>query len=174
MSPPNTSLKAVLGRGVPSHPVTWSAPNFEGYNDPCDDLRTLRKQKKILRKQAWALKIYKRNDDFWKLAQEHGCVFPDPEDEQKCWEVYKNFDKAKLPKDVVAFFDLMHLWAALSRLEKRLVMRVRLIHHHKFERALSRIVGDVTCFPGDVKRYLSKKFRSHAGISITKGYKKLT
>lgn len=55
---------------------TWStrsAPRVEGYNDPCDDLRTLRKQKKILRKQAWALKIYKRNDEFWKLAQEHGC-----------------------------------------------------------------------------------------------------
>lgn len=44
------------------------------------------------------------------------AVFPwgYAEDEQKCWEVYKAFDKSKLPRDVVVYFDLVHLSVALS------------------------------------------------------------
>ncbi|BDA40725.1 hypothetical protein COCOBI_01-3790 [Coccomyxa sp. Obi] len=143
-----------------SFAFTWptrSAHCVEGNIDPYDDLRTLRKQKKILRKQAWALKYSEREDEFWKLAQEHGCVFPDPKNDWRCWAVYKNFDKAKLPRDVVAFFDHLFLWGAISRLEADLVMYFRRVRHDKWERVLTRIVGDITCFPGDVKRFFQQE-----------------
>ncbi len=72
------------------------------------------------------------------------AVFPwgYAEDEQKCWEVYKAFDKSKLPRDVVVYFDLVHLSVALSRHEKCLVKQIRQLRRAKCREVCSRVLGD--------------------------------
>lgn len=67
------SCVACMERSLSFTWPTRSAANAKGYIDAYDDLRTVRKQIKLLRKQDRALRKYKRDDEYWKLAQEHGC-----------------------------------------------------------------------------------------------------
>lgn len=83
------------------------------------------------------------------MLYKHVCctVFPHPEDELKCWEVYKNFDKANLPSDVVAYFDMVHLWAALDRHEKVLKGQIRHLRREECKRVISHILGEWLVHP---------------------------
>lgn len=85
------------------------------------------------------------------------AVFPFPEDEQKCWEVYKDFDKATLPRDVVAFSDLMHLGVALRKHEKCLVKQIRQLRRAKCKEVCSRVLGEWLAY---TRFYLQMPLRS--------------
>ncbi|BDA50672.1 hypothetical protein COCOBI_16-3480 [Coccomyxa sp. Obi] len=154
---------------------TWptrSAHCAEGFIDPYDDLNTLRMQKEMIWQQYWALQYYARNNELWELAKQHGCVFPHPKSERKCWEVYKNFDKAKLPSDVVAFFDLMHLLAALNRHEWCLRKQIRQLQLEKCKKVCSRVLGKALSVTGRIKGWFNNKHCTSAGHPTTDGYKK--